>query len=41
MDLRCFLKYETEGLFLTWKGKEFQRDGAQFLKELEKCLIDL
>ena len=26
--LRCFLKDATEGLFLIWKGKEFQRTGA-------------
>ena len=27
--------------FLYEKGKEFQRTGAQRLKELEKCLMDL
>ena len=26
--LRCFLKDATEGLFLIWKGKEFQKAGA-------------
>ena len=26
--LRCFLKDVTEGLFLIWKGKEFQRTGV-------------
>ena len=28
VSLSCFLKDATEGLFLTWKGKEFQRAGA-------------
>ena len=27
-DLRCFLNDAMEGLFLIWKGKEFQRTGA-------------
>ena len=29
------------GAIFIWEGKEFQRTGVQWLKELEKCLIDL
>ena len=29
------------GAISFWKGIEFQRTGALWLKELEKCLIDL